>query len=178
MSGHAYFESMLVCADELTLAERVRLEAHLAGCAACRGLASIYAENRERLRAVAQVRPPEELRAAVLAAAETTRPVVRSIALFLPFAIVPIAPALIWLGLTYGPMAWLGNILGLVACVVATGWYEERRQARARELPLVREPGTGLKDICRAIGWDTLGVIIGVGVIVLIVLGAAHIGGQ
>jgi len=178
MTGHAYYEAMLVCADELSLTERLRLEAHLAGCAACRGLEALYAENRARLRAMAQVRPPEELRAAVLAAAESSRPAFGGIALMLPFAIVPLSLALVGLGLSYGPIAWLSIALGLVACIAVTGWYVERRRARAQELPLVPESGLGLADLARAVGWDTVGIAIGIGLIALIVLTMSMLGGH
>lgn len=178
MSGHAHYEAMLVCADELTLAERVRLEAHLAGCAACRGLEAIYAENRERLRGIAQARPPEEFRAAVLAAAESSRSVAGGVALLLPFTIIPVTLVLIALGVTYGAVAWIPIGLGLVAGTIATGWWIDRRQRQVLELPLVRESGTGLRDLARAVGWDTLGAVVGLGLLGLLLLVPALLGGH
>jgi hypothetical protein len=178
MIGHAQYEAMLVCRDELTLAERIRLEAHLAGCAACRGLEAIYAENRDRLRTMTQVRPPEELRAAILAAAESTRPVFGGMALFLPFLIVPLSLALVGLGITYGRIAWLGICLGLFGFIVVTAWWIERRMTRAQEMPEVREPGRGFRELARAVGWDTLGIAIGFGLIGLFLLAMRMSGGH
>ena len=178
MNAHAQFEAMLVCPDELSLAERMGLEAHLAGCAACRSLEAIYAENRARLRAMAQVRPPEELRAAILAAAESSRPIFGGMAMLLPFGIIPLALLLLYVGITFGWIAWLAIILGLVVFTVGTAWFADRRASRSQELPLEFEPGSGLREMARAIGWDTIGIGLGMGLIVLLVLAATQLGGH
>lgn len=54
---------------ELSAADRARVEAHLSGCADCRELRDLMAENRDALAAFPEVEPPPALRARLAAAA-------------------------------------------------------------------------------------------------------------
>jgi hypothetical protein len=173
MTPHTHFEGMLVCPGELSPAERLRLDAHLAGCAACRRLEEIVAENRARLRAAAQVRPPEELRAAVLSAAECTRPVLSGLALLLPFAIPLLPLVLAGLVIAYGPLAWLAIGSGMVVFTTATAWFGYRRERRCLEIPLVPEPGLGLAELARDIGRDAAGIAVGLTLMGALLLAAS-----
>jgi anti-sigma factor RsiW len=151
---------MLLCRDELSLAEQLRLDRHTAVCATCEMLEAIYAENRARLRAMAQMRPPEELKAAVIAAADTSRPILGGMALFLPFCIIPVTFILIALAIAYGPLAWAGIGGGLFAYAALTTWYVQRREAAA-EMPKDREDSSSFRGALAAIVRDTVGTLLG-----------------
>jgi anti-sigma factor RsiW len=69
--GHDEYEELAAAyaLDALEPGEGVRLEAHLAGCAACRGSLDSFREVAARLGDVSGQEPPAQLGAAILAAA-------------------------------------------------------------------------------------------------------------
>src|SRR5437588_1942267 len=87
---HQQMQAMLAAGGELTVNDQVFLSRHLESCGDCRRLADLLAENRLRLRSLAQTRPPAELRSAVVSAAEGSQEALTSWApVALAFLIVP-----------------------------------------------------------------------------------------
>ena len=178
MIRHDHFKSMLFYSEELSIADQADLSRHLDGCSDCRDQAAVIAENRERLRSLVRVRPPEELRTAVLNAADRSQD---AVGFYLPavFGLL-IVPIVLLTGaaiLTFGSSAvW---VLG--ACLFAFGavttWYVERRDAFS-DLPRPDAPHWLSWSFGRIIAVDLLGTLLGVSVFVGIVLLLVVLGGH
>ncbi len=67
MNGHETFEELISASlsDDLTDAERQRLDDHLDGCAACRGTLAAFADQRLIMAGLRHVAPPRDLAARV-----------------------------------------------------------------------------------------------------------------
>ncbi|MBA2313993.1 MAG: zf-HC2 domain-containing protein [Chloroflexi bacterium] len=90
MIAHAPFRRMAVAAIDtrLTTTEQTRLEAHLAGCDACRSYAACVRRDAASLRAIAIVHAPDRVRNAVVRAA--VRPASRQAATWRMLAVAAI----------------------------------------------------------------------------------------
>lgn len=168
MIRHEQFRTMLVWQDELSPVERATLNRHLADCSDCRGHALLYAENRARLRALAQLRPPSELREAVIDAVEDAE-----IGFYFPailsFVTLPLSLLAAGAVLIYGAMASLWLIVGVLLLAALVTWQGYRREAVA-ELPLERDPAGRVLPFLRLLAFDLLGVVAGVALVTLLLV--------
>lgn len=168
MIRHEQFRTMLVWQDELSPVERATLNRHLADCSDCRGHALLYAENRARLRALAQLRPPPELREAVIDAVEDAE-----IGFYFPailsFVTLPLSLLAAGAVLIYGTVASLWLIVGVLLLAALVTWQGYRREAVA-ELPLERDPAGRVLPFLRLLAFDLLGVAAGVALVTLLLV--------
>jgi len=168
MIRHEQFRTMLVWQDELSPIDRAKLNRHLADCSDCRGVALLYAENRARLRALAQLRPPPELREAVIDAVEDAE-----IGFYFPailsFVTLPLSLLAAGVVLIYGSVASLWLIIGVLLLAGLVTWQGYRREAVA-ELPLERDPARRLLPLLRLLAFDLLGVAAGVALLALLLV--------
>jgi predicted anti-sigma-YlaC factor YlaD len=166
---HERFRTMLSWPDELTVADRVELEGHLAGCSPCRQAASMYQENRERLRALAQIRPPEELRAAVLKATDQSHETAVLYApLVLPMFILPITWVAIGAMIGYGIAGVAGVVVGILLFSALTYWHVQRREgAGSSAYPESTTSGKGLLLMLLA---DAVGALLGGLIFALVIM--------
>ncbi len=166
MIRHEHFRTMLVWQDELSSVEQAKLNRHLADCSDCRGVAVLYAENRARLRALAQVRPPAELREAITDAVEGAE-----IGFYLPailsFFTLPLSLLAAGMVLIYGIAACLWLIAGVLLLAGTVTWQGYRREV-AMEWPLERDPAGRLFPLVRLLAFDLLGVVAGMVLLALL----------
>ena len=75
MNRHESFEELISASlsDDLSDAERQRLDAHLAGCAACRDTLAAFTDQRRIIAGLRHVAPPRDLDARVRTGIETGR---------------------------------------------------------------------------------------------------------
>ncbi len=166
MIRHDQFRTMLVWQDELSPVERATLNRHLADCSDCRGVALLYAENRARLRALAQLRPPPELREAVIDAVEDAQ-IGFYLPTFLSFFTLPLSLLAAGAVLIYGASLWI--IVGVLLLAGLVTWQGYRREAAA-EMPLDRDPAGRVLPLLRLLAFDLLGVAAGVALVTLLLV--------
>jgi len=168
MIRHKQFRTMLVWQDELSPVEQATLNRHLADCSDCRGVALLYAENRARLRVLAQLRPPPELRQAVIDAVEDAE-IGFYLPAFLPFFTLPLSLLAAGAALIDGVMTSLWLIVGVLLLAGLVTWQGYRREAVA-ELPLERDAAEGMLPLLRLLAFDLLGVAAGVALVTLLLV--------
>ncbi len=168
MIRHEQFRTMLVWQDELSPVEQATLNRHLADCSDCRGLALLYAENRARLRTLAQLRPPPELREAIIDAVEDAE-LGFYLPAFLSFVSLPLSLLAAGAVLIYGAVACLWLIVGVLLLAGLVTWQGYRREAAA-ELPLERDPAESVLPLLRLLAFDLLGVAAGMALVALLMV--------
>lgn len=168
MIRHKQFRTMLVWQDELSPVEQATLNRHLADCSDCRGVALLYAENRARLRVLAQLRPPPELRQAVIDAVEDAE-IGFYLPAFLSFFTLPLSLLAAGAVLIDGAMASLWLIVGVLLLAGLVTWQGYRREAVA-EMPLERDAAEGMLPLLRLLAFDLLGVAAGVALVTLLLV--------
>jgi len=158
---HEQFRTMVAWRDELSPAEQALLGRHLTGCPECRRAARLYAEVSERLRLLGRLRPPGELRQAVLSATEESEAAIFTYGLYLfALCIVPLSFVTVALLLAYGVVAWLGPVAALAVLGCLTTWQMHRREARV-DLPDRTEREIRWGRLAQSIAVDAAEVAIG-----------------
>jgi hypothetical protein len=166
MIAHAHFRRMLTCPTELSLTEQVRLSRHLDSCVDCRSAAALMIENRSQLRSLGRLRPPPELREAILAAADRSQEVASQLLpIVFAFLIVPLSLISIALVMNYGWTAVAGLSAFVVLFAAATAWHAERIGG-VSERPLRPERSSPVPALIRTLAVDVGGMVGGIVVLV------------
>jgi predicted anti-sigma-YlaC factor YlaD len=171
MIGHSRYRTRLPWRHQLTLREEVDLTNHLNGCAECRSLDDLIAENRQRLRALRGLRPPEDLRRAVLQAAERSGDAGRTYAfLLLPLLLMPAILTTIILLFVYGLTAIVSLVVVLGCWAGATEFARSKRReaASADDRQSYKE---GLRAMVNLIAADLAGTVAGTAVLLVLMVG-------
>jgi Putative zinc-finger len=174
MIRHERFQMMLVWSRELSPRERVQLDRHLQACADCRETELMVAENRDQLRALTRLRPSQDIRGALLEAADASHDAVSLYGpVILAFLILPMTWTALGLVLIYG---WIG-VVGVSAVLLAFGCatiIHGERVGSGYGTPATSVHAIPWRELGRSIALDAAGVTVGVAVVggLLLVLAA------
>jgi predicted anti-sigma-YlaC factor YlaD len=171
MIRHERFQMMVVWPRELSPRERVQLDRHLQSCPDCRETELMVAENRDQLRTLARLRPPQDIRGALLEAADASHDAASLYGpVILAFLILPMTWLALGLILIYGWIAVVGVIALLLAFGCATAIHGER-VGGGDGMSIMSEDAIPWRELGRSIALDAAGVIAGgmvVGVLLLV----------
>jgi hypothetical protein len=177
MIRHERFQMMLVWPRELSPRERLQLERHLAACPDCRETEVMVAENRDQLRALTRLRPPQDIRGALLEASDASHDVVSLYApIAFAFLIIPITLIALGLMAAYGWVAVVGVLSLLLAFAGATVLHSER-VGGGDGTPTMSRDTLPWRELGRNIALDAAGVAAGCVVIALLLLVLAVVSG-
>jgi anti-sigma factor RsiW len=168
---------MLVWPRELSPRERLQLERHLAACPDCRETEVMVAENRDQLRTLTRLRPPHDIRGALLEAADASHDAVSLYApIVFAFLIIPITLIALGLMAAYGWVAVVGVLSLLLAFAGATVVHGER-VGGGDGTPTISRDALPWRELGRNIALDAAGVAAGCVVIALLLLVLAVVSG-
>lgn len=171
MIGHSRYRARLPWRHQLPLREEVDLIHHLNGCAECRSLDNLIAENRHRLHALRGLRPPEDLRRAVLQAAERSGDAGRTYAfLLLPLLLMPAILTAIILLFVYGFTALVSFVV-VLGCWAAASEFARSKQREAASPDDRQSCKEGLRAMANLIAADLAGTVAGTAVLLALMVG-------
>lgn len=177
MIRHERFQLMLAWPRELSMRERLQLDRHLATCADCRESATVVSENRDSLRGLVSLRPPPEVRTALLEAVDASHEAASLYGpVLLPFLIMPMTFIAVGLMLVYGWVGVAGVLLLLLFVALGTAMHAEH-VGGSDSRPFSSQEGIPWREFGRSAVLDAFGVLIGGVVIVLLFLLLAVLSG-
>lgn len=178
MIRHERFQLMVMWPRELSPRERVQLDHHLRTCPDCRATEMMVAENRAHLRTLTRLRPPQDIRGALLEAADASHD---AVSLYAPvvfaFLIIPITWIAFALMLTYGWIAVVGVLTLLLAFGCATVLHGER-VGSGHGTSVISSDAIPWAELGRSIALDAAGVVAGVAIVGLLLLVLAAVSGS
>jgi hypothetical protein len=138
---------------------------------------TLLEENRRLLRGLSGLRPPDDLRRAVLTAAEESEAAAQTVGpLILPFLIMPAILA-VWVALVvFGMAAWIGLVAVLlgIAAVSAAG---EADRGMVEHSADVEPLGAALAHLARGVALDVAGIAAGAVLLLALVVALFYAAG-